>query len=268
MSGKLPVISEPIDGGMLPETGAVLRESEHKELAMEQDTRERVLRFLGEKPLLRVAALAALDRNSVDILDFREGGVLLRDTQSDIVFLCADSDDAAWEILAALPGCDIMTSERTGLDERITACYGFTWRTAVYNTVYESDRPVPVDPGFALRPLAMEAYPLVREHYHLLDGEGLAEHIARGDIMGGYVKEELVGFIGRHDEGSLGMLYVFPWQRRRGYAWQLEGHMINRVLALGERVFGQVILGNEPSLALQRKIGMTPCGEVTSWMGK
>ncbi|MDD4079964.1 MAG: GNAT family N-acetyltransferase [Eubacteriales bacterium] len=235
---------------------------------MYQEMRERALRFLNEKPLLRVAALAAFDREGAEILDIKEDGALLRDAQSGIVFLCADSDETAEAMLFSLPDCDIMTNERTALDGPISARYGFTWRTPVNNTVYESDVPVPVDPGFILRPLTMDEYPLVREHYQLLDGEGLAEHVARGDIMGGYTGDDLVGFIGRHDEGSLGMLYVFPWQRRKGYAWQMEGHMINRVLALGERVFGQVILGNESSLALQRKIGMTISEDAVSWLGR
>lgn len=235
---------------------------------MSQDEKQQALRFLNEKPLLRVAALAAFDRGQVEILALRQDGALILDRGSGIVFLCADSDDTARAMLPALAACDIMTNERTALDEEISARYGFTWRAQVYNTVYERGLPVPVDPNFMLRPLSMADYPLVREHYQLLDGEGLAQHLEQGDILGGYDGEELVGFIGRHDEGSLGMLFVFPWQRRKGYAWQLEGHMINRVLGLGERVFGQVILGNDPSLALQRKIGMTLCLEVVSWIGK
>ena len=229
---------------------------------------EQALAFLNAKPLLRVTALAAFDRGQVEIMGIRPDGLLFYDKVSEIVFLCADSDGTALELLEALPDCNMMVFERTSLDAHIRARYAFTWHTPVNNTVYEKKTPVPVDEGFELRLLTIDDFPRIRAHYDLIGDEGLAHHLRRGDMLGGYVDDALVGFIGRHDEGSLGMLYVLPRFRRLGYAWQLEGHLINRVLASGERVFGQVIVGNEVSLALQRKIGMTICDEVISWMGK
>lgn len=226
------------------------------------------LQFLNTRPLLRVAPLYAFDRGQVDILAMGEDGLLMKDVSSGIVFLCADSDKTALALLGALDDCEIMVFERVNLDSHIRARYGFTWHTPVYSTVYEKKTPVPVDPDFVLKTLTMADFPLVRAHYDLIGDEGLAHHLARGDMLGGFVQDEMVGFIGRHEEGSLGMLYVLPQHRRQGYAWQLEGHMINRVLAAGEKVFGQVILGNDISLALQRKIGMTLCEEPVSWMGK
>ena len=228
----------------------------------------RALAFLNEKPLLRAAALTAFDRGDADIIRQEEDGLLLRARSFPLVILCADSDRTALELLEALPACQLMQNERTELDEAISARYGFSWKTPVNNAVYEKKSPVAVDPGFEVRPLSMADYPLVRAHYSLIGDEALARHMARGDLLGGYAGDEMVGFIGRHDEGSLGMLYIFPRFRRRGYAWQLEGSLINRVLAGGERIFCQVILGNEASLALQRKLGMTVCGDVVSWLGK
>ncbi len=234
----------------------------------ENHLQHQALAFLNEKPLLRVAPLFAFDRGRVEIMALLKDGLLFKDQDSDIVFLCADSDETALDLLEALTDCDIMVFERVNLDGHIRKRYGFTWHTPVYNTIYEKKTPVPVDPDFTLRPLSLADYPLVRAHYDLIGDEGLTYHLKRGDMLGGYVAGEMVGFIGRHEEGSMGMLYVLPQYRRRGYAWQLEGHLINRVLASGERVFGQVIVGNHASLALQRKMGMTICEEVTSWMGK
>ncbi len=229
---------------------------------------EHALAFLNAKPLLRVAPLFAFDRGAVHILAQREDGLLFEDQSSDIVYLCADSDESARSLLETLDDCETMVFEQVSLDAYIRERYQFTWHTPVLNTVYNKKTPVPVDPDFVLKPLSMADFPLVRAYYDLIGDEGLADHLKRGDMLGGYVAGELVGFIGRHEEGSLGMLYVLPQFRRRGYAWQLEGHLINRVLAAGERVFGQVIVGNEASLALQRKIGMDIGEEVTSWMGK
>lgn len=235
---------------------------------MTDDQMELSLDFLNQKPLLRVASLVCHDRGHMEIMARREDGLLMRDSDNSIVFLCADSDETALSLLEALPDCQILVHERVHLTERIRQRYQFTWETPANNVVYEKKEPVPVDPDFALRPLSMAQFDLVRRHYTLIGDDGLAFHMKQGHLLGGYAGEELVGFIGRHEEGSLGMLFVFPHHRRKGYAWQLEGHLINRVLAQGERVFGQVILGNDASLALQIKMGLTLCEEPINWQGK
>lgn len=40
-------------------------------------------------------------------------------------------------------------------------------------------------------------------------------------MLGAYLHEELVGFIGVHDTGSMGMLEVLPQVRRHGIGFTL-----------------------------------------------
>ena len=75
---------------------------------------------------------------------------------------------------------------------------------------------------------------LIRSHYGLASDEELAIVRQRGDLLCGYLAGALAGFIGRHQEGSLGMLYVFPRFRRLGLAAELETQAIARCLAQGD----------------------------------
>ena len=51
---------------------------------------------------------------------------------------------------------------------------------------------------------------------------GTGRVIERGSILLGYHRERLIGFIGEHLEGSMGLLYVFPEFRRQGFGTALE----------------------------------------------
>lgn len=62
---------------------------------------------------------------------------------------------------------------------------------------------------------------------------------------------------GFHDDGSMGMLEILPPFRRRGYAAQLEAFLIAAALKEGRTPYCHVVDGNEASLYLQRKMGLT-----------
>ena len=84
----------------------------------------------------------------------------------------------------------------------------------------------------------------------------------------GYDKDHLVGFIGEHLEGSMGMLYIFPEYRRKGFASALEKIYISKTIEKGFIPFGQVEKSNRESLNLQKKIGMTQSDKIICWMWK
>ena len=106
----------------------------------------------------------------------------------------------------------------------------------------------------------------VLRNYHMMDDESyLRERIAEG-MFGAFVGGELVGFIGTHDERSIGLLEVLPEYRRLGLAFALEAYLINRLLEQGRTPFCQVGIANEPSLALQRKLGMELSDATVHWL--
>lgn len=133
--------------------------------------------------------------------------------------------------------------------------------------VYEGRDPLPLDGRLRLEPLGAADFEVVRAHYDLLDEADLRRHLTEGTVLGGYdAAGELVGFIGEHDEGSMGMLEVFPAYRRRGYGAELERAKMNELLAAGRVPYAQVEVTNTASLALQRKLGLTVLPGVQRWI--
>lgn len=116
--------------------------------------------------------------------------------------------------------------------------------------------PAEPETGARIRRLEAAHLPAVCASYQLEDKEYLGWLIGRGELYGAFEGETLMGFIGRHAEGSMGLLEVLPQYRRRGLGRQLQAHMIGLELSRNRVPYGQVFLDNEVSLALQHSLGM------------
>ena len=122
--------------------------------------------------------------------------------------------------------------------------------------------------GGELRLLGEEWAPYVCEHYSKSDIGGL-EHIRQAigaGMLGAFVDGTLAGFAGFHGEGSIGLLEVLPAYRRRGLGEALLRGAVRLALERGQYAFGQVLIDNAPSLALQKKVGMTVAREPLYWL--
>lgn len=82
-----------------------------------------------------------------------------------------------------------------------------------------------------------------------------------GAISGG----KLAGFIGMHDDGSMGMLEVFDGFRRRGIGSALERFLINYVMTFGRVPLCAVYIDNPVSMEMQKKLGLTQSNGFSFW---
>ena len=64
----------------------------------------------------------------------------------------------------------------------------------------------------------------------------------------------------------MGLLYVFPEHRHKGFGTSLQTHYILKTMENGYVPFGQVEKNNLNSLKLQQKIGMTRSDNLIVWM--
>lgn len=226
----------------------------------------RALAFLNREPLLRVQPLEAFRRGAAEVAALTEGGALIYNRESDLYMLCADSARAVRDLLPALPPVEAMTCDCPEGDNLIMDRLGLDGRSICNNVVYLHGAAPASTQKLAIRPLDMGDAETVSLNYHIHGLAQIRETISRGDLMGGYLDGAWVGFFGWHEEGSMGMLHVFEPYRRRGFAQELEARQIALTLDRGSLPFGQVILGNTASLALQRKLGFTVEEKTVSWL--
>ena len=98
---------------------------------------------------------------------------------------------------------------------------------ASYQAAYlRTQPPVLQDCGLAIRQLDVSGLPQVAAHYQLEGEDYLRSLLERGQLFGGFLNGVMVGFAGRHAEGSIGLLEILPQYRRQGFATELERYMI------------------------------------------
>ena len=224
--------------------------------------------WLERDSVLHANMLEVLRRGSADALIAEEGGVLLHDTGCGAWMLAAEPE-AVEAFLDRVPaGCDLFVGHDMAYFELAQARFGLPEREICWSAAYLDNVPLSV-PAFGgeLRLLDRSWAPWVLEHYsHTFADLAYMERAVDRGIIGAFVDGQPAGFVGFHDEGSIGMLEVLPAYRRRGLGSILQRAAINLALERGQIPFGQVIDGNEASLSLQRKLGMAVSKTTLFWL--
>lgn len=229
---------------------------------------EQARTWLERDSVLHANMLEVLRRGSADALMTEEGGVLLHDTGCGAWMLAAEPD-AAEAFLDRVPeGCDLFVGHDMAWFDLARARFGLPEQEICYSAAYLEQSPLPI-PAFGgeLRLLARAWAPWVLEHYsHNFADLDYIERVMERGVIGAFVDGRPAGFVGFHDEGSIGLLEVLPAYRRRGLGSILQRAAVNLALERGQIPFGQIIHSNEASLALQRKLGMSVSQTTLFWL--
>ena len=235
---------------------------------MTVDKRERARAWLERDRVLYANLLEVLRRGSADALEVEEGGVLLLDGESGAWMLAAEPE-AAEGLLDRLPAdCGLFVGHDMAYFDLAKARLDLPGQEICWSAAYLGAEPLPI-PAFGgeLRLLDRSWAPWLAAHYsHDFGGAAYMERAADRGIIGAFVEGRPAGFVGFHDEGSIGMLEVLPAYRRRGLGEVLQRAAIDLALERGQLPFGQIIDGNDASLALQRKLGMAVSRTTLFWL--
>lgn len=243
-------------GIAVPKTPGALDERAQAYIAHSRDPRELVA--LSEAMRLGRGSCAALADDGVVVRLAVPGDYLVGATNAEVAARLLEAVGATLPSNGVIALQDASWADAVGLAPGQPLAYQMCVRTDIER--------VSLKHTLRIEPLTVNHLAVVCDHYKNLPEDCIARHLADGWVYGGYdAAGELVGFVGEHDEGSIGMLEVFEEYRRRGYAWELEGFLVNRMLDEGRVPFTQVVVGNEPSFALQRKLGFAVLPRVQCW---
>ena len=80
-----------------------------------------------------------------------------------------------------------------------------------------------------------------------------------------YTGGEISGYIGRHDEGSIGLLEIMPKFRRMGLGAFLVDYSVKMVNGEGDIAYCNIEVSNEKSLKMHLKMNFTPSDKLVYW---
>ena len=229
---------------------------------------ETALDFLNRNRLLYLDMLEPIRRGTAELLYTESDGVLLYDRLAEAHMLGADTPQALERMLPLMEGCTILTGHQLWYKDRLAARFGLTCEQICYQAAWlEETSPAPLPFGGVLRLLDRSWAPWVYDHYsHAFGGVAYMEGAIGRGMLGAFVDGECAGFVGFHAEGAIGMLEVLPHFRRRGIGEALLRGITALALSRGQYAFAQVFTDNLPSLALQRKAGLTVSEDILYWL--
>jgi GNAT superfamily N-acetyltransferase len=227
-----------------------------------------VEKYLAADPLHYIPISESLRRGMAEIVQVTEDSLLTFNREGRSFYLSVRSLQALQSMLSLLSlDCWVLLHElayRPNLEAIGFKCFHAPAFTAAY---LKPDIELPQVDGLEIRPLTEEYLPLVLEHYRLIpDAAYIRERIAYG-MLGAFYRSEPAGFVGVHDEGSMGMLEVFPGFRRLGIGSALGAYMIKNELQRGHIPYDEYFAGNLASRNLQEKLGFSFSDQPVIWMG-
>lgn len=194
------------------------------------------------------------------IVQALKGGAVLTDIEDEELLLA--------QMRKLKPqGHDLFCAHNERAADALARAFALKERMPCAQWVYTGKEP-PQAHGYDIRPLPPQLVPAAAAHYHLVDDSEayFAACVAEGKLWGAFRQGRLAGFVGLHNEGSIGMLEVFADSRRLGIGYCLEAFVIGYCLKKGRTPYAQVVKGNEASMALQKKLGMQQCKKPAIWL--
>ena len=231
---------------------------------MEKDIKA-ALRFLNSDYLLNVSIIEPIVCGTADVIYASGSCVMIKDKAFDTYMIQTEELDKADKLIECVPQNSLLVAHNSALAEFAMRKLGYGKSVPCYQAVYRKERFVLPATDLSVRLMREDEAELASEMYGF-DVESAKQHIGRGLVYGGYLAGELVAMIGRHFEGSMGLLEVKEKFRRMGYAEYLEKYLINSLLNKGRVHYCQIIEVNEPSLSLQRKLGLDISKNMLYWL--
>lgn len=266
---------------------AVIRTRERRpDLYEKYDRLQQCIQILMKQKLLHMDMIELIRRGRARLVYQQEGEILLKDMVTGIYFhtrMQQLTDFKDWKLLEYLKAHDenisCMVTHQEGMVDAIRTELGLSVSEECWQVVYTKREKMPVrglygpdgirkEDGLCIRLLDETSQDFVIEHYEIGDGSYVRSRIRNKAVYGAFYGEEIVGFAGQHEEGSLGMLFVLPEYRSRRVAAALETYMINLSVERGEVPYGHVIIGNTASEKMQENLGLCKAKGKVYWMSK
>lgn len=217
-----------------------------------------VYNFLNKDYLLNIDIIVALQMNIATVEYFSNNAILVYLPKSEAYYIYSpnNNEEETFDHITR-PYFSITTRNRT-IEEKIKQRFDlYHYNGHCHNIVWSSKKHITIINDICtIKTLTVDNVKQVASVYKLYDAtEEITENILNKNMLGAFIDDKLVGFVGYHSEGAMGMLEVLPEYRKMGIGKILASSMINKVIDDGYTPFGQVFETNTASIELNKKLG-------------
>jgi tRNA (guanine37-N1)-methyltransferase len=245
-------------------------EKRRPDLYEKYQEKQRLIKQLSKDKRNNIPMIELLNAGQGEIICWDGENVLLLDKITGLCMMLAADEAALEQLMKKVPKHEEWIFTVQSFVKDTLKAQGFeVWGSggcsqylytekAFLPVKYKDIRPVAVDD--------VEDLEYISAHYRHEDKEYIAGRIRAGEMYGAYAENKIIGFIGIHREGSMGMLYVDEAFRRRGIAGALESYCINRFIEKGRIPYCHVEENNTASEMLQERLGLYKAKNKAWWI--
>lgn len=228
------------------------------------------LEYLEKEKLLNIDMIESINRNTCKILYADAKAVLLLEKSSEAYMLSTENIDLTKKLISNLSKKDLFVVHQKELFNIIKDNFNYINHFECKQVAYLDNMPIDIsiNSNITIKKLSENHKEIVSNTYKSMEGDSdYTSYLIDNKYMwGAFDNEELLGFIGIHSEGSIGLLEVLPQYRNKGVAQALQKHLINYSLSKRWVPFGQVFIDNKKSMNLQNKLGLSISKESVFWL--
>ncbi|MCL2564563.1 MAG: GNAT family N-acetyltransferase [Defluviitaleaceae bacterium] len=230
--------------------------------------KEKALKYLEKNSLFHMSMIFPIKRGTADIFYAKDDGVFFRETESNAYMLSITDFNKGRELFDKAGRQNLVCVFQKDIAVYLHKKHNYRKCMENFQAVYTKKVPIKIEQRrLDIQPLNLSHLDLVYEHYHDdVDYDYLKRRLSTSAIYGSFINDELCGFAGTHEEGSIGILKVLEKFRRQGFALELESYMVNIFLERGDIPFAQVNPPNTASIALHKKIGFELSADCLYWL--
>lgn len=211
-----------------------------------------VIKRLGVKKRQNIHMMELLHRGLGEVAYEKNTNVLLK--FNNLYMIYATDENSARELLANVPESAMLITTQEFIRDLLEKEFNKTGFCKCSQAVCTRKEALPVRHR-NIKQLDISYLEYILEHYNSSE-EHMKERLEAGVLYGAFEEDKIIGFIGVHNEGSMGMLFVEEEYRKQGIGASLESYLINLQISNGFTPYCHIIEGNEKSLALQEKLGL------------
>jgi len=227
--------------------------------------KQRALAYLEKDFLSNAAMIEIINRNTAEIIQADEQGVFLKEATGKAYMISTDTFEKAVAWLEQKSDITLIQSVDQKVSHWLKEHKYLNSYMECFQVVYSLKKKIDYSAQLQIRKLKEEELCIVQKNYDKISKEELREIYNRGNLYVGIFQGQIIGFIGNHLEGSIGLLEVLKNYRKKGFATELQSYMINHVLEQGGIPYAQVEIDNLNSLNLQQKLGMKIAQKKIYW---
>ncbi len=200
-----------------------------------------------------------------EVLFENENGFLLYGKDDGLANCYAADEVTAKAIVKLIPKNVTLVSVRGDFIKNVLLNCGFVIQDDCFQFEYYGKPLNSPKSEFTIRKIGINDFDKIAAFYHS-SVEYIKNLLKKGVFLAAFKDDEIIGAIGEHERGTIGMLFVKPTYRRKGIATLLMTAKTNEVLSKNKVPVLHVKKGNDASFYLQKNIGYELVTDKSYWL--